>query len=197
MEPSLTMRELVAEVAEQLARVGAPQDNGRVRAVPDERSIRYYTTIGLLDKPTLRGRTALYGRRHVAQIVAIKRLQSAGRSLEEIQELLPVLDDEALARVSGISASRAARPRARAGFWKASPSRSPEVGPNAAESRTPPAKALKNDLVRRVELAPGVQLSFSGDRELSPRELTELTRAAEPLISFLTTLGLSSHSSRK
>lgn len=190
------MRELVAEVAEQLARVGAPQDNGRVRAVPDERSIRYYTTIGLLDKPTLRGRTALYGARHLAQIVAIKRLQSAGRSLEEIQELLPALDDDALARVSGISASRAARPRARAGFWKASPSRSPEAAPNA-ESRTPPAKALKNDLVRRVELAPGVQLSFSGDRELSPRELTELTRAAEPLISFLTTLGLSSHSSRK
>lgn len=191
------MRELVAEVAEQLARVGAPQESGRVRAVPDERSIRYYTTIGLLDRPALKGRTALYGARHLAQIVAIKRLQSAGRSLEEIQELLPSLDDEALARVSGITSSRALRPRACAAFWKGSPSRGAELLSSAAESRPAPDKALKNDLVRRVEIAPGVQLSFSGERELSARDLSELTRAAEPLISLLATLGLAPHSGRK
>src|SRR3982751_1138267 len=63
---------------------GAP--NGRVRDVPDRRAIRRYTSIGLVDKPLgMRGRTALYGPRHLEQLVAIKRMQANGRSLSEIQ----------------------------------------------------------------------------------------------------------------
>jgi hypothetical protein len=63
---------------------GAP--NGRVRDVPDRRAIRWYTTIGLVDKPLgMRGRTALYGPRHLQQLVAIKRRQAEGRSLADIQ----------------------------------------------------------------------------------------------------------------
>src|SRR5687767_4733914 len=88
-EPSWTLRELAAEVAGQLARNYEATENGQVRPVPDERSIRYYTTLGLLDRPAaMRGRTALYGRRHLAQVVAIKRLQAVGKALAEIQRLL-------------------------------------------------------------------------------------------------------------
>src|SRR5262249_56989090 len=65
------------------------QPSGRVRDVPDRRAIRYYTTVGLLDRPAeMRGRTAMYGRRHLLQLVAIKRLQTRGLSLAEIQERL-------------------------------------------------------------------------------------------------------------
>jgi hypothetical protein len=85
--PQWTIRELAAEVAAQLERYDAA-DNGQVRAVPDERSIRYYTTLGLIDRPAaMRGRTALYGRRHLAQLVAIKRLQAR-------RGLLPTDEDE-------------------------------------------------------------------------------------------------------
>ncbi len=64
----------------------AGQANGRVREVPDQRTIRYYTTLGLIDRPAeMRGRTALYGVRHLLQLVAIKRLQTHGLSLAEIQ----------------------------------------------------------------------------------------------------------------
>src|SRR6478736_4958545 len=102
-EPLWTLRELAAEVAAQLERNYAATDNGQVRAVPDERSIRYYSTLGLIDRPaSMRGRTALYGRRHLAQLVAIKRLQAVGKPLAEIQRLLPTLDDETLSRVSGV-----------------------------------------------------------------------------------------------
>jgi len=63
---------------------GAP--SGRVRSVPDRRAIRWYTTIGLVDRPaSMRGRTALYAERHLLQLVAIKRLQAEGRSLADIQ----------------------------------------------------------------------------------------------------------------
>jgi DNA-binding transcriptional MerR regulator len=65
----------------------AGQPNGRVSAIPQERTIRWYSSIGLLDKPlTMRGRTALYGRRHLCQLVAIKRLQAQGRSVAQVQE---------------------------------------------------------------------------------------------------------------
>ncbi|HSR97837.1 MAG TPA: MerR family transcriptional regulator [Kofleriaceae bacterium] len=121
MDEPLTLSGLVAEVARRIAALPAPR-NGQVRAVPDERTVRYYGTIGLLDRPAaMRGRTALYGRKHVAQVVAIKRLQGMGRSLSEIQQLWPTLADGTLARMSGVELPPAAKPPARASFWKRAP----------------------------------------------------------------------------
>ena len=51
MTETWTLSELVAEAANRLEALPAPK-NGQVRAVPDERTIRYYGTIGLLDRPT-------------------------------------------------------------------------------------------------------------------------------------------------
>lgn len=118
MEPSWTLQELVAEVATRIAALPAPR-NGQVRAIPDDRTVRYYAAIGLLDRPSaMRGRTALYGRKHVAQVVAIKRLQAMGRSLAEIQTLWPTLDDRTLARMSGVELPAQAKAPARVAFWK-------------------------------------------------------------------------------
>jgi DNA-binding transcriptional MerR regulator len=89
---------------------------------PDERTVRYYVTLGLLDRPSaMRGRTALYSTRHVAQVVAIKRLQTMGRSLSEIQGLWPTLDDRTLSRMSGVELATTPRPTPRTGFWKREP----------------------------------------------------------------------------
>lgn len=81
---------------------GAP--TGRVRDVPDQRVIRWYVTRGLVDRPVAnRGRTALYGRRHLLQLVAIKRRQADGRSLAEIQAELAGATDDVLAGVARLS----------------------------------------------------------------------------------------------
>ena len=144
MDEPLTLSGLVAEVARRIAALPAPR-NGQVRAVPDERTVRYYGTIGLLDRPAaMRGRTALYGRKHVAQVVAIKRLQAMGRSLSEIQQLWPTLDDGTLARMSGVELPSATKPSARAAFWKREPAgaspvdglRAPAPGSASSTSRT-------------------------------------------------------------
>ena len=77
------------------------QPSGRVRAVPDRRAIRWYTTIGLIDRPVAhRGRTALYGPRHLLQLVAVKRLQARGLPLVAIQQELAGATDNQLARVA-------------------------------------------------------------------------------------------------
>ena len=124
MDARWTLSELVAEVANRIAALPAPK-NGQVRALPDERTVRYYGTIGLIDRPgAMRGRTALYSDKHVAQVVAIKRLQALGRSLSEIQTLWPTLDDATLSRMSGVavSGSKPSAPApARGEFWKRTP----------------------------------------------------------------------------
>src|SRR4051812_31055524 len=100
-----TIDELGAQVSQALAVDYDGQPNGQVRDVPDRRSIRYYTTLGLIDRPAdMRGRTALYNRRHLMQIVAIKRLQARGLSLAEIQRQLVGLPDAALSRLARLPA---------------------------------------------------------------------------------------------
>ena len=152
MDESWTLSELVAEVAARIAALPAPS-NGQVRAVPDERTVRYYGTIGLLARPlAMRGRTALYGRRHLAQVVAIKRLQTMGQSLAEIQALWPTLDDTTLARMAGVelqAAPAAPRSSGRKDFWKRAPADelppalappsalAPEPAPEPAPPRAP------------------------------------------------------------
>ena len=88
-QPLWTISELGAQVALALSVDYQGPPNGRVRGVPDLRTIRYYTTLGLLDRAAdMRGRTALYGRKHLLQLVAIKRLQARGLGLAEIQQQL-------------------------------------------------------------------------------------------------------------
>ena len=121
MDETWTINELVEEVARRIAALPKPQ-NGQVRAVPDDRTVRYYGTIGLLDRPAaMRGRTALYGKKHVAQVVAIKRMQTTGKSLADIQALWSTLDDATLSRMSGVELPGAKSKAARKEFWKDEP----------------------------------------------------------------------------
>ena len=174
MDTLWTLPELVAEVTARIAVLPAPK-NGQVRAIPDERTVRYYVTLGLLDRPSAtRGRTALYGPRHAAQVVAIKRLQTLGRSLSEIQTLWPTLDDQALTRMSGVTTKRRRRnaatgETARPQFWK--------------HEAVPPAP-----VELRVELAPRVVLSLMAADDhvtVSPADVLAIRAASAPLLAEL------------
>jgi MerR-like DNA binding protein len=115
-EPRWTLDELAGRVGAALAVDYPGQPSGRVRDLPDRRAIRWYTTIGLVDRPVAhRGRTALYGPRHLLQLVAVKRLQARGLPLVAIQQELAGATDAQLARVArlpavtpGLSAATAA-----------------------------------------------------------------------------------------
>lgn len=98
MKPKWRIDEFAQVVKEALEASGYQGPcSGRVRAVPDPRTIRYYTTLGLLDRPEeFRGRVAYYGPRHVLQLAAIKQLQAQGASLQQVQEQLAGADEERL-----------------------------------------------------------------------------------------------------
>ncbi|MEV0312639.1 helix-turn-helix domain-containing protein [Nonomuraea fuscirosea] len=104
MNDTWTIGELAEHAARALRDGAPPPANGRVRDVPGERLIRWYTTIGLVDPPlTRRGRIARYGRRHLLQLVAVKRLQAAGRSIAEIQTALAGATDRMLESAANLA----------------------------------------------------------------------------------------------
>jgi DNA-binding transcriptional MerR regulator len=94
----LTLEQLSDEVEKQLKQRGLlnAQHDGRVSAAPDGRTIRYYTTLGLLEKPRVISRQAFYTKRHVLQILAIKSLQGLSLPLGEIQARLYGKSDKEL-----------------------------------------------------------------------------------------------------
>ncbi len=192
-----TIDELGARVALALSVDYAGQNNGRVRDVPDRRTIRYYTTLGLIDRPTaLRGRTALYGRRHLLQLVAIKRLQLHGLTLAELQQRLVGLSNaelEELARlppevdIPSADAGQAGPEPAnrRADFWKAEP---PAPSPAADDSPEPPANAdLPSHLIdlQGIRLDDGVTLLLSPARPVESDDLEAIRTVAAPLLKLL------------
>jgi DNA-binding transcriptional MerR regulator len=122
-----TLAELAARAAVALGDT-AEQASARVREIPDARTIRWYQTTGLIDRPlALRGRTALYGRRQLLQLVAIKRRQAEGSSLAEIQAELAGQSTEALESIADLPPQPSSTPQVdvirddktmiRARFW--------------------------------------------------------------------------------
>jgi hypothetical protein len=200
VDETWTLSELVAEARTRLEALPAPK-NGQVRAVPDERTIRYYAQLSLLDRPVaMRGRTALYSRRHVAQVVAIKRMQTAGHSLAEIQRLWPTFDDTALSRITGVLLGDA-KGRGRKEFWKRDAESLPPP-PAAPVLASPPPTLRPQDRAAhspapaelRLALAPGITVSIAlpehAPVSLSPDDVRALRAAAAPLVSELAHRGL-------
>jgi DNA-binding transcriptional MerR regulator len=105
MAEMLTIDQLVSRVAGALAVDYAGSASGRIRDLPDRRAIRYYATAGLVDRPTMHGRKAVYSRRHLLQVVAIKRLQAEGLPLAQIQAELAGADDDTLERIARLPRS--------------------------------------------------------------------------------------------
>src|SRR5438477_12890678 len=89
-ETSLSLPELSTEVAAALSRLGllGAAPDARVSPAPDARTVRYYTTLGLLDRPDIVGRQARYGQRHLLQLLAIKGLQKRALPLAELHDPL-------------------------------------------------------------------------------------------------------------
>ena len=159
--------------------------NGQVRAVPDVRTLRYYASLGLLDRPAaMEGRTALYGRRHLLQLVAVKRLQARGLKLDEVQDELAGLTDARLAAIARVppqvleqdeAPPRAPAPARRDGaFWKARPA--PHV--NKVEHTAAP-------LVQAVAVAGELTLLVTVPGALEPGQVEALRHAALPLLETL------------
>lgn len=186
----MNLSELCTAVVLALATDYEGTGNDRSRDVPDVRTIRYYTTLGLLDRPeSMQGRTALYGRKHLLQLVAIKRLQAKGFTLTQIQAQLlgmSVAQLEqlaALAAVSAVTASDVVVPPTKlsatgrtANFWK-----EPVAGVHASQ----PKQQIPATVLQGIPLGSEVTLLLPTLRALDAHDLEGLQVVAQPLLQWL------------
>lgn len=150
----LPLPELVEAAAALLQRAPAPEDE-RVSAVPDARTIRYYQSLGLVERPgRYAGRVALYGLRQLVQVVAVKLLQAQGHSLGQIQRALAGLPHE---RLEAAVLSQL-------------------TGAPAPSVETPPTPITA---LVTAEIAPGVIVTVDPRRHTDPQAL--IARMAEAL----------------
>ncbi|OBK55609.1 MerR family transcriptional regulator [Mycobacterium kubicae] len=181
MPTLLTLPEFAALAAKAVQASGATPDNRQAKAIPAERMIRYYTARGLLPRPGAKGRALTYGRTHVLRLVAVKRLQGQGLSLDEIAERLDALTAEELKSLAAIPAGvlpadladvpgDPAPARAAGRFWQAVPQATPEA--------RPPAVAQ----LQAVRLSDTVTLLVDGG---PLPDLATLRHAAAPLLTLL------------
>jgi hypothetical protein len=213
MDEPWTIAELAERAARALTAAPSAVRSRRIREAPNERLIRWYATVGLMDPPlSRRGRVALYGQRHLLQLVAVKRRQAEGRSLAEIQAELAGATDkqlEAIAQVpahppgqeqtgpdpSGLDRGGAIGPGRMAvtppaRFWTRSDAEpSGGAGPQPGPAGWPTGYPADQPL--GVWVAPGVILLIEdAARGLHPDDLAAVRQAARPLLSALARLGL-------
>lgn len=182
----MTLQELCSAVLLALATDYAGSGSERTRDVPDARTIRYYTTLGLLDRPeSYRGRTALYARRHLVQLVAIKRLQAKGNTLSQIQTQLLGISPAQLEKLANIpktagvpdeiAPGKTRASRSTRSFWKEPPV------PVASEDSpgVPPVSLLG------IPLNSEVTLLLPALRQLDAMDLEGVQTAAQPLLRWL------------
>jgi DNA-binding transcriptional MerR regulator len=62
----------------------------------NERLVRHYVSVGVVDKPSREGRDALYGFRHLVQFVAARRLLTEGFSLAQIAKYTGAVPTDAI-----------------------------------------------------------------------------------------------------
>jgi DNA-binding transcriptional MerR regulator len=109
--PSLfSLVELSQAVESLLAKENLLKTNQdkRVSSIPDARTIRYYRSLHLLDRPKIIKRQAFYEERHLLQVLAIKALQGLSMPLSEIQaRLYGRTNDELISILTAISGERA------------------------------------------------------------------------------------------
>ena len=112
----------LADAAEELLReIGPSQERGTVAEYPNERTVRYYISEGLLPEPMGKaGSASIFGYEHLVTLVAIKKLQSEGlpisvikgviegRSIEQLEGLLKSEESDSVQGPLPIPATAAA-----------------------------------------------------------------------------------------
>src|SRR5690349_14011056 len=94
----------VARVSGQLLEeMNLEQERGTVTSVPDERTIRYYMTEGLVQTPEERqGTASVFGYLNLLQLLTVKKLQAEHLPIRKIRELVTGKSEQELETLLGV-----------------------------------------------------------------------------------------------
>jgi len=167
-----------AQVAARiLSQLALEQERGTVTMVPDERTIRYYLSEGLIQAPEEKqGTASVFGYLQLLQLVAIKKLQSDHFPIRKIRDLVADKTERQLETLLGVRETATKRGTSEAKSYLESLLTSPAA-------QAPPLQALlsqslikQQDLTfagppqqertgswQRVEIEPGLELHIHSD----------------------------------
>lgn len=197
--------ELAGEVAKILAESGLAQERGTVSEVPDERTIRYYLTEGLLSPADdKQGTASIFSYRHLLQLLVVKKLQSEHLPIRKIRDLVDGRTERELERLLGAEGTTAGKNDALIYLEKLlmKPAASSAPAPQALRqassiaslasptSATPPSAQMGvgSGTWSRVELEPGLELHVHDQYE-PPREAKELRRLTRLVLRVIESHG--------
>jgi DNA-binding transcriptional MerR regulator len=204
--------ELAGEATRILTESGLAQARGTVSEVPDERTVRYYLTEGLVppaeDK---QGTASVFGYRHLLQLLVVKKLQSEHLPIRKIRDLVDGRTERELERLLGEEGSQALRNEALSYLEKLLIK--PVTSPSQAAAATPPSpqvarQALSADALSsfaqpappnqptssgggtwaRIEIEPGLELHVHNQYQ-PPREARGLRRLTQSVLRVLESHG--------
>ena len=159
------------------------------------RTVRLYATQGLIDRPGREGRSAVYGRRHLLQLLLIRSLARRGLSLAAIAPLIGLADEELeqqLNQLEGDGAPASSLLAAMAADIQAAAPAASGSQPVASEERN---EAL--DYLRSLRSSASPEASPTGfDPESFERSASLLPLLGSPLSSRSSSRPSSSPSSR-
>lgn len=198
--------ELAGEAAKILAESGLAQERGTVSEVPDERTIRYYLSEGLVSPAEdKQGTASVFGYRHLLQLLAVKKLQAEHLPIRKIRELVErreVRDLERLLGIEGGAVSKnealsyleklltkpqtASQPQAARSFSSTAGS-----SPSIARSAPPPQSAPGSSgsgAWERIEIEPGLELHVQGQYQ-PPTDASGLRQLAQRIMRLIESRG--------
>ncbi|GGR35932.1 MerR family transcriptional regulator [Deinococcus ruber] len=188
----------LAQLANSLLPQYLPLDrSSRTQDEVNPRLIRHYTTQGLLDPPLKEGREARYTRRHLLQLLTLRRLMTEGHSAQALQSLLSRQSDDALeALLVGKSQLQVQTSNPALDYLEALKRPLSSSAPVARAALPPPSQSPSPLLppavdmpsrYTRVTLAPGIEVHISRDARL-PKTPAEQDALARQVVQALTTL---------
>src|ERR1043165_3895924 len=154
-----------ARVAEQLlAEMGLEQERGTVTSVPDERTIRYYMTEGLIQTPGERqGTASVFGYLNLLQLLTVKKLQAEHLPIRKIRELVAGKSEQELEIMLGVRGTGGRKTEVKQyleTLLASAPSRPPSQPLDAAAA---PPQQTSSHSWQRVEIEPGLELPIRSD----------------------------------
>lgn len=180
----LSIRDYLLEARRIIEEMVPAQSRFNVSDLPDGRTLRYYQTLGLIDRPVRYQGRSVYMQRHLLQLVAVKLLQADQFTLSKIQQLLTETDDKGLREIirqrAGtldllLQATGAEPDAAATGL----PAAQPAASRHAATAPLPSSSIL---LLRRFNLGDGVEITLEDGRRFSRQRCLELARKLHELL---------------
>lgn len=146
------LRDLTSLAGAILESSGIEPRNLAARARPTERTLRFYVARGLVNPPEGRGTAAVYGYRHLLQVLGIKLRQMDGATLEAIEAEFADLSLEALERRLALALGARLPAPDEVNLADDGSRRRARWGAAAAPARDQPSRCC------RIPVSPGVEL---------------------------------------